>query len=177
MLGVKLKRAKIVHRNDKKFRNDICHAPYLKNRSSYDTQIEVQNDDIFTGIFFMFSKFWLIFQVVRGVKAKAQKIAQNEKKILSLSISPGSIPPTPLVVHKFKMIITPGTFFIFSKFWLYGFFRRIGQKMAQQNDKQLCLSHHISQIHHYMIFIYCAQSKRMISPGIFYIFTNLIFGV
>ena len=69
--------------------------------------------------FFHFFKI-LIFMVVRRVKGK--KIVQNDKKFcLSCCISKEPyIIWLAFMVHLCKPIISPGVFFIFSKFWFCG---------------------------------------------------------
>ena len=68
-----------------------------------------------------FSYFWkiLIFWVVRGVKW--QKMFQNDKKfhlLYSISQEPYMI-WLSFMVYVCKMIISPGMFFIFAKFWFF----------------------------------------------------------
>ena len=81
--------------------------------------------------FFHFFKI-LIFWVVRGVKV--QIMVLNDKKFCSShSISKGPyIIWLSFMVHMCKMIISPGVFFILSKFW---FFRFLGSKRAKNNLK------------------------------------------
>ena len=69
--------------------------------------------------FFHFFKI-LIFQVFRVVKV--QKIVQNDKKFCpSCSISQELyIIWLLFMVHMCKMILSPGNFFIFSRFWFLG---------------------------------------------------------
>ena len=63
----------------------------------------------------------LIFGVVSGVKT--QKMAQNDKKFCMshfISQEPYII-WLSFMVHLCKMMISPGSFFIFSKFGIFGF--------------------------------------------------------
>ena len=72
--------------------------------------------------------------------------------------------------------ISPGAFFYFFKILIFWVVRMVkGQKMAQ-NDKKNCPSHFISQEPYiiwswFMVFM----CKRIISPGIFYIFSKFWF--
>ena len=88
------------------------------------------------GVFFIFFQI-LIFWAVTGVKG--QKIAQNEKEQLHLSraISQEQYSIWSwFLVHYCKMMISPGVFFIFSKFW---FFMLLGGGGVKgQNDKKFC---------------------------------------
>ena len=94
----------------KKRKNPVCRAPYLRNNTSYDFHLRYT--------FFNFFKI-LIFRIVRGVKG--QKIVENGKKLcLSRSISqePYFI-WLSFVVHKCKMMISPGIFFHFFKILIF----------------------------------------------------------
>ena len=119
------------------------------------------------------------FLGVSGVKG--QKMAQNDKKILSVMVHISG------TIH--HMIVICGTqvwnnnsafrsFFYFFKILIFGIDRRLkGQKMAQ-NDKQLCPSCLTSQEPYitwssFMLHI----RKRIISPSFFTFFPNLIFRV
>ena len=79
------------------------------------------------GVFFQFFKI-LIFHVVRGVKG--QKAVQNDKKFCPsrlISQKPYII-WLSFMVHVSKMIISPGSFFIFSKFWFFRLLRGLNRK-------------------------------------------------
>ena len=79
------------------------------------------------------------------------------------------------MVHMCKMIISPGLFFSFSKFW---FFRLLGGKKAKmvQNDKKFCLLHFISQEPYIMwlSFMVCIY-KMIISSSVLFIFPKFWF--
>ena len=90
------------------------------------------------------------------------------------------------MVQMFKMIISPAVFFNF-KILIFQVIRGLkGQRMAQ-NDKNFCLLHLIFQepdiIYHLPYYIpyiiygaHVYMCKRIISPGIFFIFfQNLYF--
>ena len=95
----------------------------------------VWNNDI-SRCFFHFFKI-LILWVVRWVKG--QKMAQNDKKFcLSHSKSQESyLIWLWFFVHMCKMMISSAIFFIFSKFWFFGFLEG-GKK--EKNDSQLPIS-------------------------------------
>ena len=150
--------------------NSIHHAPYLRNSIAYDhvfwyTCVKWW----YLQIFFQFFKI-LTFWVVSGVKG--QKMAQIEKNIyLSCSIS--QIPYIirfSFMVHMYKMIISLGSFFIFSKFWFFGLSGgKKGQKIVQ-NYQKFCLSCSISQ-NSYIIwssFVVC-KCKMIISSSLFFL--------
>ena len=115
--------------------NYIHHMPYLRNSIACDhdfwcTCVKWWYLQAFCSFFKI-----LIFWGVSGVKG--QKIVQNDKKIcLSCSISqePYIIWWLSFLVRKCKMIISPGVFFIFSKFCFFSLF---GGSKAQ-NGKKLC---------------------------------------
>ena len=77
--------------------------------------------------------------------------------------------------HKYKMIISLGMFFLFSKFWYFWVVRRVkGQKMTQ-NNKKLYLSHSISQ-EPYIIWLWFVvhKCKMIASPDDFLIYSNIL---
>ena len=107
---------------------------YLRKHTSFDCHI------------WFFNIF--IFRVVREVKW--QKTVQNNKKFCSSHfISQGpNIISLSFMVHMCKMIIFPGLFSSFSKFW---YFRLLGGKRAKNGPKwQEILSavFHISGVIH-----------------------------
>ena len=108
------KRQKIdMTKNDKK----LClgQAPYLRNHTSCDCYLWYLQG------FFHFFKC-LIFWGVRGRggSKRTKNVSKWEKNCLSHSISQEPyIIWLSFVVHKCKMITSPGFLFIFSKFWLF----------------------------------------------------------
>ena len=128
-------------------------------------------------IFFIFSKF-LIFQVVRkGGGILGQKMFQNEKKFYLLH----SISQEPYIiwlscmVHICKMVISPGVFFFFSKFWFFRLFGGLKGQKTVQNDKNLCLSHSISQEPCIIWLSFMVHMcKGIIYPGGFFIFFKIL---
>ena len=135
--------------------NSICHAPYLRNSRAYDHVFW------YTGlkwwylqVFFQLFKI-LIFGVVVGVRW--QKMVQNDKKFcLSHFISQEPyIIWLSSMVHMCKMIISPGIFFSFLKFWVFGLLGGLkGQKNGPNWQKILFITLHISGTIHHMIVIY-----------------------
>ena len=109
-------------------------------------------------------------------------MVQNEKKIcLSRSISQEPyIISLLFMIHLCKKIISPSILSIFSKFWFSGLLggRVKGQKLVQNDKKILSVALHISgSIITWSSFM-VHMCKRIISPGIFYIFfQSLSFGV
>ena len=106
--------------------------------------------------FFFFQFFEiLIFWVVGRVKG--QKVVQNDKKFcLSCFICFNHVHNMIVIydTHMCKMIISPVSFFIFSKFW---FFMFLGGKSAKNGPKwhKICLVHSIiSRTIHHMTVIY-----------------------
>ena len=99
--------------------------------------------------FSFFSKFWL-----SGLLG--QKIAQNDKKLclLCLISQEPYVMWSSFVVHKCKMIISPGVFFIFSKFWFFGFLEGPKVKNGAKWQKTLSFAFYISGTIHHMILIY-----------------------
>ena len=131
-------------------------------------------------IFFIFSKF-LIFQVVRkgGGGGLGQKIFQNEKKFCLLHL----ISQEPYViwlsfmVHICKMVISLGVFFFFSKFWFFRLFGGLKGQKTVQNDKNLCLSHSISQEPCIIWLSFMVHMCKMIisPPGFLFSFSKFWF--
>ena len=122
----------------------VCHAPYLRNHTSYDFHLWYL--DVSISSFFHFFNI-LIFRVVLGGGKGAKKIAQNDKKfcLLHAIFQEPYIISLSFVVHKCKIITSLVISFVFSKFW---FLRVKGQKITQ-NDKSpvfctLCLRNHTS---------------------------------
>ena len=123
--------------------------------------------------FFYFFKI-LIFQVARGVKE--QKMVQNDKKIfLSCLVSQEPyIIWLSFMLHLRKMIISPGSFFIFLKFWFFGLLRGWKGKNWSKMTKKFCctpyLRNHKSYDCHYVHIC-----KMIISSGFFSFFQNFHF--
>ena len=139
----------------------------------YSTHLS--NDTIFRCVFHFFKI--LIFWVHTGVKV--QKMFQNDKKsclLLSISQEPYII-WLSLMVQICKMIC-PGVFFNF-KILIFQVVRGLKeQKNGPKWQKFLSVAPYISgtinDLHLWYIYVY----KRIISPGIFFIFLKiLIFGI
>ena len=127
------------------------------------------------GLFFIFSKFWFL-GLLGGKRAKSDP---NWQKILSVD----SISQEPYIiwlsfmVHICKMIISSGTFFIFSKFWFFGSIVGVKGQKTVQNGKKLCMLCFTSQEPHFIWLSFMVQMCKIISPGVIFIFKILIFGV
>ena len=88
------------------------------------------------GFFFIFSKFWFL----EFLGANGQKIVQNSKKFCpSRSISQESyIIWLSFMVNVCKMIISPGFFFSFSKFWFFGLLGGGSKKWSKMTRNSVC---------------------------------------
>ena len=81
------------------------------------------------------------------------------------------------VVHKNKMIISPGIFFIISKFWFFGLLGGwMGKKWPKMTKKSVSLC--ISGTVHHMIEVFGTYVQNDdISSNLFHFFKILIFKV
>ena len=160
--------------NDKKFcsSHSISQEPYIIWLSFV---VHMCKMIISLDILFIFFKIF-IFCVVKGVNR--QKTVQNDKKFsLSCSISQERyIIWFSFIVHMSKIIISPGVFFIFSKFWFFGLLGGVKMQKKVQNDKKVCLPHSISQ-EPYIIWLsfMVHMCKLIISSVFFFIFQNFDF--
>ena len=111
----------------------ISQEPYIKWLSF---MVHLCKMMISPGVFFHFFKIFILWvvRVGEGVDVKGQKMVQNDKKLCLLcSISQESyIIWFSFMALMFKMIIPPGVFFIFSKFWFSGL---LGGKRAKNGPK------------------------------------------
>ena len=103
----------------------VCHAPYLRNRTSSN------HNFWYTCVKFQFFKILIFLGVRWGGKGagglKGQKIAQNEKWQLHMSraISQGQYSIRSwFLVLLCKMMTSPGVFFIFLTFSFFGLLGR-----------------------------------------------------
>ena len=78
------------------------------------------------------------------------------------------------MVHICRVIISPGVFFIFSKFWFSWLLVGLKWQTMVENDKKLCLSHSISE-EPYIIWLsfMVHMCKMVISPGVFFHFHKI----
>ena len=128
--------------------NYIRHMPYLRNSIAYDhgfwyTCVKWWYLQVF--FLLIFSFFWLL----------GQKIAQDDKKICLfywISQEPYII-WLSFMVHKCKMIISPGFFLFFSKFWIFGFLGGSNGKKWPKMTKKL-VSLRISGTVPHMIMVF-----------------------
>ena len=132
----------------------------------------VWNDDI-SRLFFHFFEIF-IFHAVRGVKG--QKLAQNVKKLCLVHFISQElyIIWSSFVVHKCKVITSPGVFFFFFLFFKNFFvlccYEGQRAKMNQNDKKTLYVAHYISRTIHRILMVH--MCKRIISPGVFLHFST-----
>ena len=129
------------------------------------------------GIFFSFfilSKFWFSRFLGRGWgrgggSSKGQKIVHKKLCPLHLISKEPYIIWLSFMVHKCKLMISPGVFFQNFDFSVKG------HKMVQ-NEKRFCLFNTISQ-EPYIIWLsfVVGKCKMIISPGVFFIFSKFWF--
>ena len=160
-------------------KNSVCHTPYIRNHTSYDFHLCIYgtNDNISRNFFFFFHFIKiLIFQVSRegmgeggGGSSKGQKIVHKKLCPLHLISKEPYIIWLSFMVHKCKLMISPGVFFQNFDFSVKG------HKMVQ-NEKRFCLFNTISQ-EPYIIWLsfVVGKCKMIISPGVFFIFSKFWF--
>ena len=115
------------------------------------------------GDFFIFSKF-SFSRLLGGVKG--QKIAQNDKKILSVMLDISGTIHHVIIICDAQMYNdkSPGIFFLFfQNFHFLGCWEGQRAKMAQNESRELYII--------WSKFMVCV-CKRIISPGVFYIFSK-----
>ena len=119
----------------------------------------------------MFQKF--DFPGCQGVKR--QKLAKNDQQF-SVSCL---IFQEPYIIRSFfmvqicKRIISPGSFFIFSKYILLGLLRDKGAKNDPKFNKTFCQSYLISGTVHHDFDFWC-MCKMLISLGAFFHFFKIL---
>ena len=104
-------------------------------------------------------------------------MVQNDKKFcLSCFLSQELyIISLSVMLHMCKMIISPGVFFSFSKFWFFGFLGVKGQKTVQ-NDKKFCQLLFISKGPYIIWLSFLVDiCKIIISSGVLFIFPRVSF--
>ena len=106
---------------------------------------------------------------------KWSKMTKNCVTLRSVSQEPYII-WLSFMIHMYKMIISLGVFFIFSKFWFSGSLEEWKGKKKAQNGKKFCQFHFISQ-EPYIIWSWFLvhMCKMMIFPAIFFIFSKFWF--
>ena len=121
----------------------------------------------------IFSKFWF-----SGLFGGKKKIVENDKKncILCFMSQEPYIIWSSFVVHKCKMIISPQFFFHFFKMLIFWVARRVKCKKMAQNDKKFCFPCLVLQ-EPYIIWssLMPHMCKRIISPGVFLHFFQILF--
>ena len=126
--------------------NSVSHTPYIRNHTSYDFHLCIYgtNDNIsrifyFILFFLILSKFWLFQCLRREQGSKGQKTVHKNLCTLHLISKEPYIICLSFVVHKCKLMISPG--FFFSKFWFFSKRAKNGPKW----EKILPLELHISE--------------------------------
>ena len=119
------------------------------------------------GIFSIFPKFWFSRLVGKG-----EKIAQNDKKCCLLHLISQELYITwpSLVVHKCKMVISPGIFLLYSKFWFFGLLGGSkGEKWPKMTKNLACCTLYlrISPKLYIIWSSFMVQICKRISPGVF----------
>ena len=118
----------------------------------------------------------LIFWVVREVKG--QKMVQNDKKLFSfmLHIS-GAIHDTFLIMIRVcKMIISPGDFFIFSKFCFFGLLVGVkGKKWSKMTNKFCQLRSIPRESYMILLSLFIVHLCKAIMAPVFFFIQNFDF--
>ena len=132
----------------------------------------VWNNDI-SMCFFQFFKI-LIFWVVMGVKG--QKTVQNDKKFCQSHFISQELYMIwfLFMVHMCKVMMSPGGFFIFLKFWFFGVRGIELQKMVQNGKNSVC---HTPYLRNHTSYDCCLlyTCKMIISLSVFFICSNFDF--
>ena len=142
--------------SDKKFcpSRSISQEPYIM---WFWFMVHMCKVIITPGSISIFSKFWF-FRLLGGggERSKVQKLVQNDKNFcLSRSVSQKlNIIWFSFKSHLCKMIISPGGFSIFTKFWFFGLLRGKKAKNSPKWQKILSVVLHISGTIHHMTVIY-----------------------
>ena len=130
--------------------HSISQEPYIKWLSF---MVHMCKMIISPWLFFIFSKF-SFFGLLGSKRAKN---GPNWQKNLSITLYISrTIIWLLFILHLCKIIISPGVFFIFSKFWFFGFWRGKSIKNGQNDKKfsRLEVTLHFSGTIHQMIVIY-----------------------
>ena len=131
-------------------------------------------------IFQFFQQFFQIFWVVRGVGGgvKMVKMAQNYKILSVVFYISRTVHHIwlSIMIHICKVIISPDICFHFFKKKFFLLVRRIKRQKMAQNYKILSVVFYISRtVHHIWLSIMIHICKMIISPGIFFIFSKILF--
>ena len=132
--------------------------------------------------FFIFQFFQQFFQIfwVRGVGGgvKMVKMAQNYKILSVVFYISRTVHHIwlSIMIHRCKVIISPDICFHFFKKKFFLLVRRIKRQKMAQNYKILSVVFYISRtVHHIWLSIMIHICKMIISPGIFFIFSKILF--
>ena len=118
-------------------------------------------------MFFHFFKS-LIFQVFRGVRGQKKSLKWQKILSITLHISETIYNRLSSMVHMSKVIISPGIFFIFSKFWFSGSIGRWrNKKQSKRTKNYVCCAPYLRShaLYDFHLWYIC---KMMISPCIFF---------
>ena len=131
-------------------------------------------------IFQFFQQFFQIFWVVRveGGGVKMVKMAQNYKILSVVFYISRTVHHIwlSIMIHICKVIISPDICFHFFKKKFFLLVRRIKRQKMAQNYKILSVVFYISRtVHHIWLSIMIHICKMIISPGIFFIFSKILF--
>ena len=131
-------------------------------------------------IFQFFQQFFQIFWVVRveGGGVKMVKMAQNYKILSVVFYISRTVHHIwlSIMIHICKVIISPDICFHFFKKIFFLLVRRIKRQKMAQNYKILSVVFYISRtVHHIWLSIMIHICKMIISPGIFFIFSKILF--
>ena len=128
------------------------------------------------GVYFIFAKF-RFFGLLGGQKAKN---GPKWQKILSVTLHiSGPIHKMSFMVHMCKMIISPGGFYIFAKFWFFGLLGGgwgVKKQKVVRNHKKFCPSRSMSQEPYVMWLSFMVRlCKIIMSPDGVFIFSEFWF--
>ena len=126
-------------------------------------------------MFFQFFKI-LIFWVVRGVKG--QKMFQNDKTFCPLRWTSQEpyLMYLSFMVHVYEIVISPGIFFIFSKFWYFGLFGWWkGKKQSKITKNCVCQAPYFRNHTSYDCYLWYTCVKWYCLQVVFSFFQNFDF--
>ena len=129
----------------------------------------------------MFFSFFFSFWFFRLLGSKRAKNSPKWKITitsvhLSHTISQEQHSVWSFSVHYCKIMISPGIFFVFVKFWFFGLLAGKGGKRTKNGPKrQKILSRSISQEPYVIWLLFMVHICKMIFSGAFFIFSKFLF--
>ena len=130
-------------------KNSVCHAPYLRNHTSYDCHLCWKCVNWwYLQVFFFFSmlKYWFS-RLSRGWMGKKwPKMTKISGTICCMILIYGT--------HMYKRIISPGIFLFFLKILIFRIIIGKSAKSGWKWEKILSVSLCISGVVHHMIIIF-----------------------